>query len=167
MAIPGRLQFGLPAAQGTTRLNVTGNADFTGGTVDVSDLGMTSGSYVLATWTGSLTGVPSLGLRPPGMQLSLVVDAVARQLRLEAVVFPPVNISAFSIVPGVGPNAGMDVVTLSGLSYSGAGYVIESSSDLTNWTPVSPLLSHPSGTLSFQFTQPANFQRRYFRFQPQ
>jgi hypothetical protein len=167
MIVPGKLHYGLPADTGTTRLAITGNVDFTGGTVDIADLGMTSGSYILATWTGSVTGAPTLGTRPPGMTQSLVLDATAKQLRLEVVVFPPVDITTFTIAPGTGPNAGQNVVTLAGTGQPNMGYVIEASDDLQTWTPVSPVLSDPAGALTWQFTEPAHLTRRCYRFLPQ
>ena len=128
---------------------------------------MTTGSYILATWTGTVTGAPVLGIRPPGMTHSLVVDAAAKQLRLEVFVIPPVDVSTFSIVPGTGPNAGQNVVTIAGTGHPGAGYVLEASEDLQAWSSVSGILTSPTGAISFTLPQSPALRRRFFRFQPQ
>lgn len=70
-------------------INVTGNLDLTGSSLLVSSLpaGVTSPSYVIATYTGSLTGtfVNVTGLPAT---YSVVYDATLKQIRLEGT--PPI-----------------------------------------------------------------------------
>lgn len=167
MVIPGVLQYGLPADQNTTRLAITGNVDFTGTRIDITDLGLATGNYLLASWTGSVTGTPALGTLPSGTQYSLVLDPVAKTLRLQVFVIPPVNVTTFSIVSGTGPNAGQDVVTLAGTGHPNAVYTLEASADLRSWTPVAGPLSSPAGAISASFSQPPALRRQYYRFRAQ
>jgi hypothetical protein len=166
MSIPGVLQYGLPADLETTRLAVTGNVNFTGTRVDVLDQGMTSGSYLIATWTGTSTGTPVLGALPPWSRHALVLNSSAKTLRLEVTTITPATIGAYSNVPGTGPNAGQNVVTLSATGGPDVGYVLETTPDLVTWTPVSAL-SSPAGTLTWQFTEAAALKRRFYRIVPQ
>jgi hypothetical protein len=164
MIVPGTLQYGLPAAIDTTRLAVTGNVDFTGGTINVLDLGMTTGTYLLATWTGSITGAPVIGTRPPAMEHTLVLDATAKTLTLQVIVHAPVVVTSFQIAPGTGPEAGRNLVTIAGTGHPGVEYVLEASEELQIWGPISTALCDPSGILSLQFTQSPEFSRRFYRF---
>jgi hypothetical protein len=167
MVIPGVLQYGLPPAPETTRLAITGNVDFTGTRIDVTDLGLATGSYLLATWTGTLTGAPVLGSLPSGSQHGLVLDPVAKTLRLEVNVTPPVQGVSFTVTPGTGADEGKHHIALSGQGAPDAEYRVEASTDLTEWTPVSPVLSSPTGALSWDFLQDAGFPRRFYRFKPE
>ena len=98
---------------------------------------------------------------------NVVLNAAAKRLRLEVVVFPPVAVTTFTIVPGTGPNAGQNVVTLAGTGQPGINYIIEASADLATWIPVSPVLTSPTGVLTWEITQSPALIRRYYRFQPQ
>ena len=101
------------------------------------------------------------------MTHSLVVDAAAKQLRLEVFVIPPVDVTTFTIAPGTGPNAGQNVITLAGTGHPEASYRLEASSDLRNWTAVSVIAAGTAGEISWQFTEPATLRRRCYRFLPQ
>jgi hypothetical protein len=80
LAVPGTLEFLLEAADegGTlsTGLNVNGNIDFTGASIDVTDLGdMIIGVYRLVEWTGTRTDTPTLGNLPDnGFEYALLVS---------------------------------------------------------------------------------------------
>jgi hypothetical protein len=84
LAVPGTLEFGLGDDNLTTPLLVvTGNVNFTGGTVDFTDLGVIEGTYTLASWTGSESGTLSPGSAPTGAEVyQLVQDNTANELRV-------------------------------------------------------------------------------------
>ncbi len=169
LAIPGTLEYGLPAEPETTRLSVTGSVDFTGTTIHVRDLGLETGSYLLANWTGSVTGSPVLGSLPAGSRHQLVLDAAAKTLRLEVVVTPPagtsgVTITSFTVTPATGGDAGKNIISISAQGEPDISYEVEASTDLKIWTPVSPVLTSPTGTLEWEFLQDAGFPRRFYRF---
>ena len=163
MAIPGVLQYGLPAALETTRLAITGNVDFTGTRIDVLDQGMTSGSYLLATWTGSSTGQPVLGSLPPWSRHRLVLDTVAKTLRLEISVVHPVSITGVNVKRGTGADAGQNVVTLSATGGPNTNYAVEASDDLVTWRTISHVTSAPSGAGTLTINEPAWVTRQFYR----
>ncbi len=164
MAISGVLQYGLPAALETTRLAITGNVNFTGARVDVLDQGMmTSGSYLIASWTGTATGEPSLGSVPPWSRHRLVLDPLARTLRLEVVVTAMASITGFSVAPGIGPHAGQNVVTLSAIAAPGTSHTVEASSDLGFWSVIAYVTSDSSGTVTWTINEPTTVTRRFYR----
>ena len=101
------------------------------------------------------------------MTRSLIVDAAAKQLRLEVFVHPQADITTFAITPGTGPNAGQDIVSLAGTGHPNAGYVLEASDNLQAWTTVSGILTSPTGAISFSFPQSLALRRRFYRFLPQ
>lgn len=169
LAIPGVLEYGLPAALETTRLAVTGNINFTGTTIHIRDLGLTSGSYLLASWTGSVTGAPTLGSLPSGSHHTLVLDPVAKTLRLQVTVIPPVEVISFTTTPAdeSGPDAGKRHVHLSGQGQPDTDYRVHASADLELWVPVSEVLSSPTGALEWEFLQEPGFPQRFYRFEPE
>jgi hypothetical protein len=170
MVIPGVLQYGLPAAPESTRLAITGNVDFTGTRIDILDQGMTSGSYLLATWTGTLTGVPALGSLPSGSQQLLVLDPGAKTLRLEVTLTTPPGQAAsvtVAVTAGTGADEGRNHIALSAQVTPDAAYRAEASIDLIVWTPVSPVLTSPTGALIWEFLQEPGFPERFYRFKPE
>gem|GEM_PF-3552475 len=170
MAIPGTLQYcladGIGFGYDRTRLAITGDVNFTGTRVDILDQGLTSGSYLLATWTGTLTGAPLLGSFPPGSQSSLVLDTDAKTLCLEIVMPPPIRFTGFNLAPGSGPNAGLTVVSLTATGQPDASYAAMSSLDMIGWTPAAPPLSSPAGELSWQIIE-SGTGRRFYRIDRQ
>jgi hypothetical protein len=74
-ACHGWLAFGLPHISPTTwnatLLNINGNAALTGCVIDVIDYGITNGRYRLIEFSGTLTGTPTLGNWPAGMNCTL------------------------------------------------------------------------------------------------
>ncbi len=84
LTVSGTLEFGLTNNNlSTARLVINGNPDFTGGMVDIVDLGLTNGVYTLATWTGTETGTLALGAVPSNRKrYELVQDNLNRQLLL-------------------------------------------------------------------------------------
>ena len=74
--ISGRLEFGLSDGSvdgfDATRLEVDGDVDFTGATIDVGDLGLSPGTYEVVTWTGDRSGdLPTIGQVPGGSSVTL------------------------------------------------------------------------------------------------
>lgn len=65
LVVSGTLEFGLDGDELTTeKLKIVGNPTFTGGTVDIVNLGLVPGAYTLATWTGTAAGTLALGTVP-------------------------------------------------------------------------------------------------------
>jgi len=85
LTVSGTLEFGLPGSNlSTARLVINGNPDFTGGKVDIVDLGLVTGVYTLASWTGTATGTLTLGSVPTNRKsYVLVQDNTNRQLLLQ------------------------------------------------------------------------------------
>lgn len=82
LTAPGTLEFGLEGADegGTlsTGINVLGNVDFTGGTIDILDLGgFDVGTYRLINFAGTDTGLASLmlGDTPGGFLYDLITQS--------------------------------------------------------------------------------------------
>ena len=61
----------------------------------------------------------------------------------------------------------LKVVTLGGTGHPNAGYILQATTDLQTWTPISGVLTSPTGAISWQFTESPGFTRRCYRFLPQ
>ena len=67
-----------------------------------------------------------------------------------------------SVAPGTGPNAGQQVIALTGTGIPGAPYVLEKSTDLLTWTPLQTVNATNAGTWSFTNTSQPLTTARFF-----
>ena len=73
------------------------------------------------------------------------------------------TITAFTAAPGAGSAGDQTAVSLSASGAFGLEYLLESTSDLTLWTPAAQQSAGAGGTLNFSLLEPATAPRRFFR----
>ncbi|MEZ5329184.1 MAG: hypothetical protein R3F19_29400 [Verrucomicrobiales bacterium] len=104
VAISGNIEIGLPdggAGFDATGLTIDGDVDFTGATIDLSDLGAVDGAYRLASWTGSATGTPTLRHVSDSFAVELTVETEGRELVVDVRQAPQVESFVFDRTTGV------------------------------------------------------------------
>jgi hypothetical protein len=78
-------------ASGLSTINVAGNVVFTPGAVlDLHNGGAANGTYTLMTWTGTLSGTPTLAATVDLSKWSYALDPIARTLTVTYVPEPSV-----------------------------------------------------------------------------
>ncbi len=127
-SLGGRLEFGLTdgATDGfdATRWDIDGDVDFTNLVIDVTDLGLTPGSYEVVTWTGTRTGLPVLGNIPGGADLTITAGGASLFLNVGDARFDP------PVLLGVAYEAGSNTSTLTYQSIDGVSFRVLGGEDL-------------------------------------
>ena len=185
--VPGYTSFGWTA---TTTFRVEINGPAAGTQYDVLTIGDQSfangaaldlqfgyvpaigDSFAIITSTGTgvldtFAGLPEGGhfTRPGGQVFRINYHTGASDsVVITTVADPGTTVDSLSIVPGTGPDAGLNVVTITGGGLAGLTYNVEVSTDLVNWTTQTTVTASPGGALNVNFTESPALLRRYYRF---
>lgn len=165
---------GTAPGSGYDRLNVAGEISLGGAKLAVS-VGFTPA--VGATFTilrntgglpvtGTFAGLPEGGFLsvPGGFIFQITYLSSGNNITLTRVAGVTPVITSLTVVPGVGAELGLNVITVSAAGTPGVPYQLETSPDLQTWTTSIEQQAHvSSGVLQYRFTQSPGILKSFQR----
>jgi polygalacturonase len=167
LTLPGSTSQNFSLGTNRSAINVTGNLTLDS-TLNIANAGgFTAANYTLFTYTGSLSGEPSLGATPTGFEgytYNLSTNAIAKEVML--VVSPP-SPPSFGTASYVSSSGNIIFSGTGGVS-NGAYHVLTSTNislPLNQWTSIATNQFNSNGNFIFTNSMQTNVRQRFFRLQ--